>query len=1147
MTRQFGYTLAHLFWAFAIIITLFGSPAEAATIYVDLANCPGPGDGSEGNPFCEIQTAINTAVSGDTIFVADGVYTGTGNKNLDFGGKDITLRSASGDPSACIIDCQGSGRGFYFHSGETAAARVEALSVRNGLADDSSPGGPRGGGVYCYESQPTFVNCTIAENTAATSGGGVYSCGAQPVFSDCTIDGNTAPTGGGVDCEDSLDLPGNTRLNGCTIRGNTARGTRAQGGGVRCVDANATLAGCLIIGNRAEMTGSTSGQFGGGGVYYRSWENPTITNCIIVGNSAVGTATAYGGGVFSGSWTTITNCTISGNTASASGGGVYSQFSNFTETQILTNSIVWENAPEQIYTQPGNVPSVTYCDVQGGFTGTGNIDVDPGFALSGDFHLMPDSPCIDAGTNSPTGGLPAQDADGNPRSLDGNGDGQAVTDMGAYEFNPAAPAIAASPNQIIFYLPEGQVGPEPKTLSIRNAGGGELNWSLAWAASWLQADPLQGDSAGEIDLVTLTADASELDFGSYSTTLAVIDPQATNTPRIVQVILNVTRTLTVPGQYSTIQEAINAAIPGDEVLVEAGTYTGSGNKNLDYHGKPITVRSASGDPAMCIIDCQGSGRGLFFHSGETAAAVLQGFTVCNGYTTSSSPSGPEGCGICCTNNSSPTLVNCIISGNTAVYSGGGIACLILSSPNITNCLVSGNSGGGIVCKSSSAPVITGCTISGNTSGYGGGVLCGGSSAHFSNCMIHGNTASVGGGVMCSGSPSATLRNCTITENAADWTGSAEGGGVMCQDSSPVLIGCTISKNTARSSSSYATAAGGGVSFDGSGALLVCCLISDNSATGVHIAHGGGAACFYGSVQLVNCTFTANWSLGSDSSSGGGVYVYGNVMLKNCVLWGDTPQEIYRNYFGTLVVQYCDVQGGYTGTGNIDLDPHFVDPDGADNDPATWQDNDFRLEPGSSCIDAGKNSSVPSDTTDLDGDGDATEPTPFDLDGLSRFVDDPASPDCPYVPETCGTAPIVDMGAFEYQPPVPGDLDGDDDLDGADFALFLASYGRCTGEPEYNPAADLNGDGCVTLADYQLWLQLYREFHGDTIAPPPLPSDLGDMDRDGVVNGVDIQPFVDVLLKPDAATLRERFVTDFTGDGQSDAADVAGFVEKLVGE
>ena len=234
-------------------------------------------------------------------------------------------------------------------------------------------------------------------------------------------------------------------------------------------------------------------------------------------------------------------------------------------------------------------------------------------------------------------------------------------------------------------------------------------------AAWLQPDIVEGYSAGEADTVTLTADASALLHGIYSTTLSVSGPHASDNPRTIKLTLYAYKTLRVPSEYGTIQAAIDATVPGDEVIVGDAVYTGVGNKDLDFRGKPITVRSASGHPTACIIDCQGSGRGFYFHSGETPGAVAAGFTIRNG----------TGSAVYCVS-SSPTLTNCTITGGSASY-GAGVNCYS-SSPQLTNCLISGNRasnglGGGVYCSNWSSPTLTNCTISGNTiTDNGGGGL-----------------------------------------------------------------------------------------------------------------------------------------------------------------------------------------------------------------------------------------------------------------------------------------------------------------------------------------------------------------------------------------------------------------------------------------
>jgi hypothetical protein len=99
-----------------------------------------------------------------------------------------------------------------------------------------------------------------------------------------------------------------------------------------------------------------------------------------------------------------------------------------------------------------------------------------------------------------------------------------------------------------------------------------------------------------------------------------------------------------------------------------------------------------------------------------------------------------------------------------------------------------------------------------------------------------------------------------------------------------------------------------------------------------------------------------------------------------------------------------------GPENISSDPLFVDRDGPDNDPLTLGDNNWRLVVNSRCVDRGDNSLVAPDTLDLDNDGNVTEPTPFDLDGMPRFVEIPSAPNT-----GVGTAPFVDFGCYERQP------------------------------------------------------------------------------------------------------------------------------------
>ncbi len=458
--------------------------------------------------------------------------------------------------------------------------------------------------------------------------------------------------------------------------------------------------------------------------------------------------------------------------------------------------------------------------------------------------------------------------------------------------------------------------------------------------------------------------------------------------------------------FDAIQEGINAAVNGDTVLVLDGTYTGDGNRDLDFGGKAITVGSASGDPNTCIIDCEGSlqdlHRGFDFHNGEGPASVICGLTITGGYLHSSHPWEGNGGGVYCYDHSSPTLISCTISGNRVNTDGGGVFCWYYSSPTLIDCTISGNwadrYGGGVSCWRDSNPTLIDCTIHANTAGHGGGVYCWeDSSATLTNCTITGNRAEDGGGggVSCCADSDSMLTNCTISGNTAN-----RSGGVLCYAGSDLtLTNCTISGNSAYW--------GGGVLCDFSHPTLANCTISENSAYG---AGGGVYSSWDSSPTLTNCTMTGN----SATSGGGAMWCHDDpneplpldVCVYNSILWGDTPDEIEGNTM-RVVVQYSDVQGGWPGAGNIDADPLFVDPGSGD----------YRLSSSSPCIDAGDNAAVPSDSTDLDGDGDMDEPIPFDLDGNPRFVDDPDTEDTGN-----GTPPIVDMGAYEFQVGIVAYLD-----------------------------------------------------------------------------------------------------------------------------
>jgi len=371
----------------------------------------------------------------------------------------------------------------------------------------------------------------------------------------------------------------------------------------------------------------------------------------------------------------------------------------------------------------------------------------------------------------------------------------------------------------------------------------------------------------------------------------------------------------VPGDQPTIQAGIDAASDGDTVLVADGTYTGDGNRDMDFGAKAIIVRSENG-PDSCIIDCEGSSlephRGFYFHSGEDENSVVQGFTIQHGYAAGQTSIDDSGGGIHCVE-ASPSIMNNKIVNNTAEGGGAGFFCYGVSSPKVINNIISDNtadySGAGILCHFYSSPVILNNTISGNLSKiYGGGGICckNTTSPKIMNNIITGNTAEDYGGAIRSSHCFSTIRNNIISGNHAGY----HGGGIFYWYTSRMISHNTITGNTAGED-------GGGIYCFESSPAISNNRITHNTVEG----RGGGIYCnSSSSPYIIYNTMTGNASL----DEGGGISCFDRSFptITNSILWNNAPDEIYVPS-NVLTVIYCDVQGGYPGEGNMDEDPLFV--------------------------------------------------------------------------------------------------------------------------------------------------------------------------------------------------------------------------------
>ncbi len=201
-----------------------------------------------------IQSGVDFAAAGDTLVVADGVYSDTGNVNIDFGGKNLYLVSETG-PASTIIDIAGAvespRRGFFFHSGEDSTATVEGFTLRGGyVSADTNASWQHGGAVACVgNSSPTFRNCIFEDNFSEVYGGAVYSDSSAVRIVGCAFNNNVSAWGGAVACLWRYE----DRIDSSTFDGNFAE---VQGGAIYCrwPDSIAIL-DCSFVSNSSGNSG----------------------------------------------------------------------------------------------------------------------------------------------------------------------------------------------------------------------------------------------------------------------------------------------------------------------------------------------------------------------------------------------------------------------------------------------------------------------------------------------------------------------------------------------------------------------------------------------------------------------------------------------------------------------------------------------------------------------------------------------------------------------------------------------------------------------------------------------------------------------------------------------------------------------------
>ena len=363
-----------------------------------------------------IQAGIDAAVNDDIVLVQPGTYV----ENINFNGKNITVASLYYTTqdiayiSQTVIDGNQNGSVVTFESGEESTAVLSGFTIINGSGKIVS-GMPRGGGIYCYNSSPTVKNAIISGNILNGDnprGGGIFCEESSMIINETEITDNTLsglyPRGGGISCR----INGNPLISNVTISGNYVTGGTthaASGGGISMVSSNPFLNNVIIANNTVVDFSPNINT--GGGIEMIASSSPNLVDVLIYENTS-----ESGGGIrVASSSPSLQNVTITRNNAE-SGGGIFCS----SGTPVLINSILWDNTPQEISYYTGVLVTATYSDIQGGWTGEGNIDNDPLFVnpANGEYYLTEYSPCIDAGDPNSS-----YDPDGT------------IADMGAFYFD----------------------------------------------------------------------------------------------------------------------------------------------------------------------------------------------------------------------------------------------------------------------------------------------------------------------------------------------------------------------------------------------------------------------------------------------------------------------------------------------------------------------------------------------------------------------------------------------------------------------------------------------------------------------------------------------------------------------------------------
>jgi len=389
--------------------------------------------------------------------------------------------------------------------------------------------------------------------------------------------------------------------------------------------------------------------------------------------------------------------------------------------------------------------------------------------------------------------------------------------------------------------------------------------------------------------------------------------------------------LTAGKRYNYIQYAINDAQPGNQIVVGKGVYY----ENIDFKGKNLTISSTNpNDPnvvADTVINGGSQGWVVTFPGGEDANCVLGGFTITGGEK-----------GIYCSSSSSPTISSCTIdeNGSVAIESARSI------KPVIIDCTIIGevrvrevenlNTGEKYdYVQDAVDGAAAGDHIAVGKGTYQENIDFKGKRVTVSSTNPNDSTI-VADTIIKGGNAAVTFSSGEDANSVLSGLTIAGGSrGIYCSGSTPTITGCIVAENTAQ-----------GIYVYGSDLTLTHCIIARNAGAGV-AAEGGSE------LVIIDCTIAGN--------RGSGITVsMSTAEVVNSIVWGNSPKQI-TSFLSTILINYSDVQGGWTGQGqnNINVDPYFADAAGGDyhlqSAAGRWvpQQNQWVPDANTSlCIDAG---------------------------------------------------------------------------------------------------------------------------------------------------------------------------------------------------